>query len=119
MLPLIVRPALVDLIGGPTDSARFNAWVAALFYVPAVAGGVFGMPRRLSDGSTRPAARPDVDAANIGARTLGTGGALVTALLVPVMPLATAADLVGIASFVAAFAASGWLPEPKSAELPA
>ena len=43
MLPLIVRPALLDLVGGPSDSAFFNAWVAALFYVPAVAGGVFGM----------------------------------------------------------------------------
>lgn len=43
MLPLIVRPALLDLIGGPADRAAFNAWVAALFYVPAVAGGVFGM----------------------------------------------------------------------------
>ena len=43
MLPLIVRPALLDLIGGPPDAARFNAWVAALFYVPAVAGGVLGM----------------------------------------------------------------------------
>ena len=43
MLPLIVRPALLDLIGGPSDSASFNAWVSALFYLPAAAGGVFGM----------------------------------------------------------------------------
>ena len=43
MLPLIVRPALLDLIGGPPDAPRFSAWVAALFYAPAVAGGVLGM----------------------------------------------------------------------------
>ena len=43
MLPLIVRPALVDLLPGRPDSAAFNVWVAILFYVPAVAGGVFGM----------------------------------------------------------------------------
>src|SRR5262249_38387120 len=43
MLPLIVRPALVDLIPDRPDSAAFNVWVAVLFYVPAVAGGVFGM----------------------------------------------------------------------------
>src|ERR1044071_3262334 len=43
MLPLIVRPALVDLRAAPPDSAAFNTWVGILFYVPAIAGGLFGM----------------------------------------------------------------------------
>ena len=43
MLPLIVRPALVDLHAAPVDSAAFNAWVGIIFYAPAVAGGLFGM----------------------------------------------------------------------------
>src|SRR5437899_1086867 len=43
MLPLIVRPALQELIQAAPGSDAFNRWVALLFYVPAVAGGVFGM----------------------------------------------------------------------------
>ena len=43
MLPLIVRPALVDLHAAPVDSAAFNTWVGVMFYLPAVAGGFFGM----------------------------------------------------------------------------
>ena len=43
MLPLIVRPALTDLVAAPPGSAAFNTWVGILFYVPAIAGGVFGM----------------------------------------------------------------------------
>ena len=43
MLPLIVRPALVDLHAAPVDSGAFNTWVGVVFYVPAVAGGLFGM----------------------------------------------------------------------------
>ena len=43
MLPLIVRPALTDLMAAPPDSAEFNTWVGILFYVPAIAGGLFGM----------------------------------------------------------------------------
>jgi len=43
MLPLIVRPALVDLHAAPPDSAAFNTWVGVIFYVPAIAGGLFGM----------------------------------------------------------------------------
>src|ERR1043165_4169882 len=43
MLPLIVRPALVDLHAAPADSAAFNNWVGVIFYVPAIAGGLFGM----------------------------------------------------------------------------
>jgi len=43
MLPLIVRPALTELIAAPPDSAAFNTWVGVMFYVPAIAGGIFGM----------------------------------------------------------------------------
>jgi Na+/melibiose symporter-like transporter len=43
MLPLIVRPALTDLVAAPPGSAEFNTWVGILFYVPAIAGGIFGM----------------------------------------------------------------------------
>lgn len=64
-------------------------------------------------------------AANIGGRMLGTGGAMVAAQLTALMPgatpfarLAHAAGAVGVLSFVAALAASAWLPEPESAELP-
>src|SRR6478672_10718993 len=43
MVPLIVRPALVDLTGARPDSAEFGRWVGILFYVPAIAGGIFGL----------------------------------------------------------------------------
>ena len=43
MLPLIVRPALVDLLGVPATSPLVNQWVGYLFYGPAVAGGIFGL----------------------------------------------------------------------------
>jgi MFS family permease len=43
MLPLIVRPALLELTGAPPGSDEFKYWVALLFYVPAVAGGLFGL----------------------------------------------------------------------------
>src|SRR5215831_18586588 len=43
MMPLIVRPALQELLHvGPADP-RINQWVGYLFYIPAVAGGVFGL----------------------------------------------------------------------------
>jgi MFS family permease len=43
MLPLIVRPALVELLGVPAISPLVNQWVGYLFYIPAVAGGIFGL----------------------------------------------------------------------------
>jgi MFS family permease len=43
MLPLIVRPALVELLGVPGTHPSINQWVGYLFYVPAVAGGIFGL----------------------------------------------------------------------------
>src|SRR3954453_19729398 len=43
MLPLIVRPALIDLLGVPQTHPSINQWVGYLFYIPAVAGGIFGL----------------------------------------------------------------------------
>ena len=43
MLPLIVRPALIELLGVPPTSPAINEWVGIIFYVPAVAGGIFGL----------------------------------------------------------------------------
>jgi MFS family permease len=43
MLPLIVRPALMELGGLSPGTPEFNRWVGMLFYVPAVAGGIFGL----------------------------------------------------------------------------
>jgi len=43
MLPLIVGPALLELLGARPGSAEFNQWVGWLFWLPAVAGGVFGL----------------------------------------------------------------------------
>jgi MFS family permease len=43
MLPLILRDALLELGGIQPNSDRFNLWLALLFYVPAVAGGIFGL----------------------------------------------------------------------------
>ena len=43
MLPLIVRPALMELGGLKPGTPEFNNWVSLLFYVPALAGGFFGL----------------------------------------------------------------------------
>jgi MFS family permease len=43
MLPLIVRPALVALLHVPPADPSINQWVGYIFYIPAVAGGIFGL----------------------------------------------------------------------------
>jgi MFS family permease len=43
MLPLIVGPALHDLLGISPGSPDFNRWVGWLFWLPAIAGGIFGL----------------------------------------------------------------------------
>jgi MFS family permease len=43
VLPLIVRPALLEIGKLRPGTPEFNAWVGWLFYLPAVAGGVFGL----------------------------------------------------------------------------
>ncbi|MCC6535964.1 MAG: MFS transporter [Bryobacterales bacterium] len=43
VLPLILQPALMDLAGFKPGTPEFNRWVGLLFYVPALAGGFFGL----------------------------------------------------------------------------
>jgi MFS family permease len=43
MLPLIARPALLELTGAPPGSPAFQMWVGRLFYIPAFAGGIVGL----------------------------------------------------------------------------
>src|SRR6266700_788728 len=43
VLPLIVRPALMELGHLKPNTPDFNSWVGMLFYIPAMAGGIFGM----------------------------------------------------------------------------
>jgi MFS family permease len=43
MLPLIVRSALMELTGVSPGTPEFNHWVGLLFWLPAIAGGIFGL----------------------------------------------------------------------------
>ena len=43
LLSLIVRPALLELLPRDVSQVVFNRWVGIFFYVPAIAGGVFGL----------------------------------------------------------------------------
>ncbi len=43
MLPLIVRPALQELLQAEPGSPVYQDWVGLLFFVPALAGGTFGL----------------------------------------------------------------------------
>ena len=43
MLPLIARPALLELGGVRPGTSEFTFWISMLFYIPAVAGGIFGL----------------------------------------------------------------------------
>lgn len=43
MLPLIVRPALMELLQAKPGTPLFNDWVGRLFYIPALAGGILGL----------------------------------------------------------------------------
>jgi MFS family permease len=43
VLPLIVRPALMEVAKVKPGTPSFNYWVGLLFYIPAVAGGIFGL----------------------------------------------------------------------------
>lgn len=43
VLPLILQPALMDLGAMKPGTPEFNRWVGLLFYVPALAGGFFGL----------------------------------------------------------------------------
>jgi len=43
MLPLIIGPALNELAGIRPGTPQYANWVSLLFYMPAVAGGIFGL----------------------------------------------------------------------------
>jgi MFS family permease len=43
VLTLIVRPALTEMLPATAGPEVFNRWIGILFYVPAIAGGVFGL----------------------------------------------------------------------------
>jgi MFS family permease len=43
MLPLIVRPALLELVNVRPGTPQFERYVGLLFFVPAFAGGIFGL----------------------------------------------------------------------------
>ncbi|RPI89071.1 MAG: MFS transporter [Planctomycetaceae bacterium] len=43
MLPLIVRPALLELTGATPGSDLYLTWVGRLFYIPAFVGGIVGL----------------------------------------------------------------------------
>src|SRR5215510_15011581 len=43
MLPLILRPALMELLHAPPGSEAFNHWRGLLFLIPALVGGIFGL----------------------------------------------------------------------------
>ena len=43
MLPLIIGPALRDLIHAAPGTPVYTQWAGLLFWIPAIAGGVFGL----------------------------------------------------------------------------
>ncbi|MBI4262877.1 MAG: MFS transporter [Acidobacteria bacterium] len=43
MLPLLVRPALADLLGVAPNSLEVNAWVGYMQFSPAIPAGIFGL----------------------------------------------------------------------------
>jgi MFS family permease len=43
MLPLILRPALLELLGALPNTEAFNLWRGLLFFIPAFVGGIFGL----------------------------------------------------------------------------
>src|SRR6185503_17060634 len=43
MLPLIVAPALAALVKATPGTDAYNYWIGVLLWVPAIAGGIFGL----------------------------------------------------------------------------
>ncbi len=43
VLTLTVQPALSEFLTAKPGSAIFNHWIGMLFYIPAIAGGIFGL----------------------------------------------------------------------------
>src|SRR4051812_26746260 len=43
MMPLILRPALMELLHAAPGTEAFSHWRGLLFFIPAVVGGIFGL----------------------------------------------------------------------------
>jgi MFS family permease len=43
MAQFIVRPAITELTGAKPGTPEFGKWVGMMFYIPAIAGGIFGL----------------------------------------------------------------------------
>src|SRR5687767_12106868 len=43
MLPLIIAPALRDLVNAAPGTQAYNDWVGVMLWIPAIAGGIFGL----------------------------------------------------------------------------
>jgi MFS family permease len=43
VLTLTIQPALTEFLPAKPGSAEFNHWIGVMFYVPAIAGGIFGL----------------------------------------------------------------------------
>ena len=43
MMPLILRPAVMELLHAAPGTEAFNHWRGLLFFIPAVVGGIFGL----------------------------------------------------------------------------
>ncbi len=43
VLTLTVQPALTEFLTAKPGSSAFNHWIGLMFYVPAIAGGIFGL----------------------------------------------------------------------------
>lgn len=43
VLTLTVQPALTEFLAAKPGSVEFNRWIGVMFYVPAIAGGIFGL----------------------------------------------------------------------------
>ena len=43
VLTLTVQPALTEFLAAKPGSPEFNHWIGVMFYVPAIAGGIFGL----------------------------------------------------------------------------
>ena len=43
VLTVTVQPALTEFLTAKPGSAEFNRWIGLMFYVPAIAGGIFGL----------------------------------------------------------------------------
>jgi MFS family permease len=114
VLPLIVRPALMELGQLKPGTPDFNSWVGMLFYVPALAGGIFGM---VGGYLTDIFGRRRILVWSILLYAFSAGAAAYATSL-PVLLILRCATFVGVSvEFVAAVA---WLaelfPDPKQRE---